>query len=101
MTIDPDRASDTVKKNLEFLQSRHCKNPFESKGITIQNGSSRSLISQSFLPESDTNRRSQRTLRNKRFFGASDTTTTLGAALRQLRQVRQGWCVLCGVRRCA
>ena len=94
MTIDPDR-------NLEFLQSRHCKNPFESKGITIQNGSSRSLISQSFLPESDTNRRSQRTLRNKRFFGASDTTTTLGAALRQLRQVRQGWCVLCGVRRCA
>ena len=35
---------------------------------------SHSLISQDFLPESDTNRRFRRTLRNKRFFGASDTT---------------------------
>ena len=73
MTIDPDRASDTVK-NLEFLQSRHCKNPFGSKGITIQNGLSRSLISRSFLPKGDTNRRFRRTLRNKRFSRASDTT---------------------------
>ena len=41
---------------------------------SIQNGLSRSLISQNFLPESDTNRRFRRTLRHKRFFGASDTT---------------------------
>ena len=41
---------------------------------SIQNGLSRSLISQSFLPKSDTKRRFRRTLRHKRFFGASDTT---------------------------
>src|SRR6516164_6220680 len=40
----------------------------------IQNGLCRSLISQSFLPKGDTNRRFRRTLRHKRFFGASDTT---------------------------
>ena len=43
-------------------------------GGSIQNGLSRSLISQSFLPKGDTNRRFRRTLRHKRFFGASDTT---------------------------
>jgi len=37
---------------------------------------SHSLISQGFLPKSDTNRRSRRTLRNKRFSRASDTTRT-------------------------
>jgi hypothetical protein len=37
---------------------------------------SHSLISQSFLPKSDTNRRFRRALRNKRFFTASDTTRT-------------------------
>jgi hypothetical protein len=44
-----------------------------SKG-SIQNGLCRSLISQSFLPKGDTNRRFRRTLRHKRFFRASDTT---------------------------
>ena len=34
---------------------------------SIQNGLCRSLISQSFLPKGDTNRRFRRTLRNKRF----------------------------------
>ena len=43
-------------------------------GGLIQNELSRSLISQSFLPKGDTNRRFRRTLRHKRFFGASDTT---------------------------
>ena len=43
-------------------------------GGSIQNGLSRSLISQSFLPKGDTNRRFRRTLRNKRFSRASDTT---------------------------
>jgi hypothetical protein len=69
MTIDPDRASDTVK-NLEFLQSRHCKNPFESKGITIQNVLSRLLISQDFLPKCVPTGRLRDALRNKRFSGA-------------------------------
>jgi hypothetical protein len=41
---------------------------------SIQNGLCRSLISQSFLPKGDTNRRFRRTLRNKRFSRASDTT---------------------------
>src|SRR5262249_42379061 len=41
---------------------------------SIQNDLSHSLISQGFLPESDTNRRFRRTFRNKSFFGASDTT---------------------------
>jgi hypothetical protein len=41
-------------------------------GGSIQNGLSRSLISQSFLPKGDTNRRFRRTLRNKRFSGASN-----------------------------
>ena len=43
-------------------------------GGSIQNEVSRSLISQDFLPKGDTNRRFRRTLRHKRFFGASDTT---------------------------
>src|SRR6516162_1534846 len=43
-------------------------------GGSIQNGLCRSLISQNFLPKGDTNRRFRRTLRHKRFFGASDTT---------------------------
>ena len=42
--------------------------------VSIQNGLSGSLISQNFLPKGDTNRRFGRTLRHKRFFGASDTT---------------------------
>ena len=70
MTIDPDRASDTVK-NLEFLQSRHCKNLFESMGITIQNVLSRLLISQDFLPKSVPTGHLQDALRNKCFSGAS------------------------------
>jgi len=37
---------------------------------------SHSLISHDFFPKSDTNGRSRRTLRNKRFFTASDTTRT-------------------------
>ena len=45
-----------------------------SSNGSIQNGVSRSLISQNFLPKGDTNRRFRRTLSNKRFFGASDTT---------------------------
>src|SRR5262249_59994648 len=57
-----------------FYSCRNCKNPFESKGISIQNDLSHSLISQEFLPQGDTNRRFRRTLRNKRFSGASDTT---------------------------
>jgi hypothetical protein len=40
----------------------------------IQNGLCCSLISQNFLPKGDINRCFQRTLRHKRFFGASDTT---------------------------
>jgi hypothetical protein len=43
-------------------------------GGSIQNGLSHSLISQGFLPKGDPNRRFRRTLRNKRFFGASDPT---------------------------
>ena len=54
---------------------------------SIQNGSSRSLISQNFLPESDPNRRSQRTLRNKRFFGASDPTADQRARSSWLRNL--------------
>src|SRR6516225_3401062 len=44
-------------------------------GGSIQNGLCRSLISHNFLPKGDTNRRFRRTLSNKRFSGASDTTT--------------------------
>jgi len=43
-------------------------------GGSIQNGLSRSLISQEFLPKGDPNRRFRHTLRNKCFFGASDPT---------------------------
>ena len=42
--------------------------------VAIQNGLCRLLISQSFLPKGDTNRRFRGTLRNKRFSRASDTT---------------------------
>ena len=56
---------------------------------SIQNGLSRSLISQSFLPKGDTNRRFRRTLRNKRFSGASDTTADQRARLSWLRATRQ------------
>jgi len=55
----------------------------------IQNGLSRSLISQSFLPKGDTDRRFRRTLRNKRFSGASDTTADQRARLSWLRAARQ------------
>src|SRR5262249_20012000 len=43
-------------------------------GGLIQNGLSRSLISQEFFPKGDPNRRFRHTLRNKCFFGASDPT---------------------------
>jgi hypothetical protein len=49
---------------------------------TIQNESSRSLISQSFLPKSDPNRCFQRTLGNKSFFAACDPTRTKRALAR-------------------
>ena len=52
---------------------------------TIQNGLCRSLISQNFLPKGDTNRRFRRTLSNKRFFGASDTTANQRARSSCLR----------------
>jgi hypothetical protein len=43
----------------------------------IQNGSSRLLISQDFLPQGDTTGRFRGTLRNKCFSRASDTTADL------------------------
>jgi len=43
---------------------------------SIQNGLSRLLISQEFLPKSASTWRSRRTLRNKRFFAASASTRT-------------------------
>ena len=52
---------------------------------SIQNGLCRSLISQNFLPKGDTNRRFRRTLRNKRFFRASDTTANQRARSSCLR----------------
>ena len=54
-------------------------------GGSIQNGLCRSLISQNFLPKGDTNRRFRRTLSNKRFFGASDTTANQRARSSCLR----------------
>src|SRR5262249_6781185 len=54
---------------------------------SIQNELSRSLISQDFLPKSDTNRRFRRTLRNKRFFGANDTTADHRARSSWLRNL--------------
>src|SRR5215831_18763111 len=56
----------------------------------IQNGLCRSLISQNFLPKGDTNRRFRRTLRNKRFFGASDTTANQRARSSCLRPPHRG-----------
>src|SRR5262245_45351851 len=54
---------------------------------SIQNGLCRSLISQNFLPKGDKNRRFRRTLRNKRFFGASDTTADHRARSSWLRKL--------------
>src|SRR5262245_3791361 len=57
-----------------------CQLYWEASSVTrpptpmIQNGLCRSLISHNFLPKGDTNRRFRRTLRHKRFFGASDNT---------------------------
>jgi hypothetical protein len=52
-----------------------CPN-FYALAASIQNDLSRSLMSQSFLPRSVPNKHLQRTLRNKRFPGASVPTAT-------------------------
>jgi len=56
---------------------------------SIQNGSSRLLISQDFLPRSGTNRHLQDALRNKRFSRASGTTADQRARSSSLRAARQ------------
>ena len=52
------------------------KRPQVLGGDLNRSEASHSLISHDFFPKSDTNGRSRRTLRNKSFFTASDTTAT-------------------------
>jgi hypothetical protein len=71
--------------------AEHCLIDPASAFVTgsIQNGSSRLLISQDFLPRSGTNRHLQDALRNKRFSRASGTTADQRARSSCLRAARQ------------
>src|SRR6516225_6003760 len=65
---------DVFAKKIFWCREKLRWGRLRSATASIQNEVSRSLISQDFLPKGDTNRRFRRTLRNKCFSGASDTT---------------------------